>query len=120
VSHLLADLATPERIAPLWPFSQHGVSLGLIRRTGDHRETLVVLGVALALAAGELYGRALVVFAAQHCASQLVLPTAKRRGSVLPGSHRTSRARPLSASPRPCCPPATRSCSARSAPKSGL
>ncbi|MEA2182361.1 MAG: hypothetical protein QOF69_1546, partial [Solirubrobacteraceae bacterium] len=76
-------------IAPLWPFSQNGVSLGL--RTGDHRETLVVLAVALvtlALAAGELYGRALVVFAAQHCASQLVLPTAKRRGSVLPGSHK--------------------------------
>ena len=38
--------------------------------------------------AGELYGRALVVFAAQHYASQLVLPTSQRRSSVLPGSHK--------------------------------
>jgi hypothetical protein len=37
--------------------------------------------------AGELYGRALVVFAAQHYAHQLVLPTSQRRGSVLPRSH---------------------------------
>jgi hypothetical protein len=38
--------------------------------------------------AGELYGRALVVFAAQHYASQLVLPASKRRASVLPRSHK--------------------------------
>jgi hypothetical protein len=37
--------------------------------------------------AGELYGRALVVFAAQHYASQLVLPNSQRRGTVLPLSH---------------------------------
>jgi hypothetical protein len=37
--------------------------------------------------AGELYGRALVVFAAQHYATQLVLAASKRRGSVLPRSH---------------------------------
>jgi membrane-bound metal-dependent hydrolase YbcI (DUF457 family) len=46
-SHLLADLLTPEGIAPLWPISQHRISLRLITRTGDHRETLVVLTVAL-------------------------------------------------------------------------
>jgi ParB/RepB/Spo0J family partition protein len=40
-----------------------------------------------AKSAGELYGRALVVFAAQHYASQLVLPASKRHGSVLPRSH---------------------------------
>lgn len=40
-----------------------------------------------AKSAGELYGRVLVVFAAQHYACQLALPTAKRRGSVLPRSH---------------------------------
>jgi ParB/RepB/Spo0J family partition protein len=38
--------------------------------------------------AGELYGRTLVVFAAQHYASQLVLASSQRRGSVLPGSHK--------------------------------
>jgi ParB/RepB/Spo0J family partition protein len=38
--------------------------------------------------AGELYGRALVVFAAQHYATQLVLAASKRRGSVLPRSHK--------------------------------
>jgi hypothetical protein len=38
--------------------------------------------------AGELYGRVLVVFAAQHYASQLVLPASKRHGSVLPRSHK--------------------------------
>ncbi|MCA1680135.1 MAG: metal-dependent hydrolase, partial [Actinobacteria bacterium] len=46
-SHLLADLLTPEGIAPLWPFSGRRVSLGLIRRTGDRRETLLVLATAL-------------------------------------------------------------------------
>jgi ParB/RepB/Spo0J family partition protein len=38
--------------------------------------------------AGELYGRALVVFAAQHYATQLVLRASKRRASVLPRSHK--------------------------------
>jgi hypothetical protein len=38
--------------------------------------------------AGELYGRVLVVFAAQHYACQLVLPNSKRQGSVLPRSHK--------------------------------
>ena len=38
--------------------------------------------------AGELYGRTLVVFACQHYANQLALPTSQRRGSVLPRSHR--------------------------------
>ena len=41
-----------------------------------------------AKSAGELYGRALVVFGAQHYASQLVLPTSKRRSSILPRSHK--------------------------------
>jgi len=41
-----------------------------------------------ATSAGELYGRALVVFAAQHYASQLVLPASKRRSSILPRSHK--------------------------------
>ena len=40
-----------------------------------------------ATSAGELYGRTMVVFAAQHYASQLALPTGQRRGSVLPRSH---------------------------------
>ncbi len=38
--------------------------------------------------AGELYGRTLVAFAAQHYATQLALPTSQRRGSVLPSSHK--------------------------------
>ncbi|MGI8729590.1 MAG: ParB/RepB/Spo0J family partition protein [Solirubrobacteraceae bacterium] len=38
--------------------------------------------------AGELYGRVLVVFAAQHYATQLVLANSQRRGSVLPRSHK--------------------------------
>ena len=38
--------------------------------------------------AGELYGRVLVVFAAQHYASQLALPTSQRRGSALPRSRK--------------------------------
>jgi ParB/RepB/Spo0J family partition protein len=41
-----------------------------------------------AKSAGELYGRALVVFAAQHYAHDLVLATSKRRSSVLPRSHK--------------------------------
>jgi len=37
--------------------------------------------------AGELYGRALVAFAAQHYAHSLVLPRSQRRSSALPRSH---------------------------------
>ncbi|MEA2350423.1 MAG: hypothetical protein QOG86_1364, partial [Thermoleophilaceae bacterium] len=44
--------------------------------------------VAGAKTAADIYSRALVVFAAQHYASQLVLPTSQRRGSVLPCSHK--------------------------------
>lgn len=46
-SHLLADLLTPEGIQPLWPFSSRRISLAVIRRTGDRRETLLVLTTAL-------------------------------------------------------------------------
>ena len=38
--------------------------------------------------AGEIYGRVLVVFAAQHYATQLVLPASKRRPSALPASRK--------------------------------
>ena len=56
VSHLLADVLTPEGIVPLWPFSRRRISLRLIRRTGDRRETLVVLATALVtLATGTGY-----------------------------------------------------------------
>jgi ParB/RepB/Spo0J family partition protein len=41
-----------------------------------------------AKSAGELYGRVLVVFAAQHYAHDLVLPSSKRHGSVLPHSRK--------------------------------
>ncbi|MGA2322045.1 MAG: ParB/RepB/Spo0J family partition protein [Solirubrobacteraceae bacterium] len=41
-----------------------------------------------AKSAGELYGRALVVFAAQHYAEDLVLPGSQRRPSALPGSRK--------------------------------
>jgi hypothetical protein len=40
-----------------------------------------------AKSAGELYGRTIVVFAAQHYAKQLVLAASKRRHSGLPASH---------------------------------
>jgi len=46
-SHLLADVLTPEGIQPFWPFSARRVSLRVIRRTGDGRETLLVLATAL-------------------------------------------------------------------------
>jgi len=47
VSHLVADVLTPEGIQPFWPFSARRVSLRVIRRTGDGRETLLVLATAL-------------------------------------------------------------------------
>jgi hypothetical protein len=40
-----------------------------------------------AMSARELYGRVIVVFAAQHCAKQLALAASKRRHSALPASH---------------------------------
>ena len=46
-SHLLADLLTPEGIAPWWPLSQRRVCLPLIRRTGDLRETVLVTTTAV-------------------------------------------------------------------------
>jgi membrane-bound metal-dependent hydrolase YbcI (DUF457 family) len=53
-SHLLADMLTAQGIAPLWPLSRGRVSLAVIRRSGDRRETLLVLVtvlVTLAIAA---------------------------------------------------------------------
>lgn len=44
--------------------------------------------VEAARTAGELYGRVLVVFAAQNYAHDLVLPTSQRRGSALPRSRK--------------------------------
>jgi ParB/RepB/Spo0J family partition protein len=44
--------------------------------------------VEAARTAGELYGRVLVVFAAQNYAHELVLPTSQRRGSALPRSRK--------------------------------
>jgi membrane-bound metal-dependent hydrolase YbcI (DUF457 family) len=46
-SHLLADYLTPEGIAPLWPFSRRRIHLKVIHRTGDWRETTVVILTAL-------------------------------------------------------------------------
>lgn len=45
-SHLLADALTPEGIMLAWPFSERRFSLRLIGRTGDTRETLIVLATA--------------------------------------------------------------------------
>lgn len=56
-SHLLADSLTPEGVMLGWPFSQRRSSLPLIHRTGDTRETLVVLATAaltIAIAGGFL------------------------------------------------------------------
>lgn len=46
-SHLLADVVTPEGIAPLWPFSPRRIHVKLVHRTGDRREAVVVLLTAL-------------------------------------------------------------------------
>ena len=64
--------------------------------------------------AGELYGRALVVFACQHYANQLALPTSQRRGSVLPSSHRDTARKAFEKLTKQGCPPATASWPARS------
>lgn len=57
-----------------------------------------------ARSAGELYGRVLVVFAAQHYASQLVLPAGKRRGSVLPRSRRETARKAFERLTKPLLP----------------
>lgn len=44
--------------------------------------------VDAAKTAGELYGRAMVVFAAQHYAFQIALAASQRRGSILPVSRK--------------------------------
>ena len=54
--------------------------------------------------AGELYGRGLVVFAAQHYALQLVLPASKRRGSVAPRSHKDIARKALERIVKPVLP----------------
>jgi len=46
-SHLVADVLTPEGIQPFWPLSRRRVSVRVIQRTGDRRETLLVLATAL-------------------------------------------------------------------------
>jgi len=46
-----------------------------------------------AKSAGELYGRAMVCFAAQHYAHQLVLAVSKRDSSALPSSHNDKAAK---------------------------
>jgi membrane-bound metal-dependent hydrolase YbcI (DUF457 family) len=52
LSHLLGDVLTPEGIVALWPLSHRHVRLKVIKRTGDHRETLLVLAVAVATLLG--------------------------------------------------------------------
>jgi membrane-bound metal-dependent hydrolase YbcI (DUF457 family) len=47
-SHLLGDALTPEGVMLAWPLSTQRSSLPLIKRTGDTRETLVVLAIAAA------------------------------------------------------------------------
>lgn len=47
VSHLLADTLTPEGTVPFWPLSRRRVSVPLVGSTGDARETLIVLAVAV-------------------------------------------------------------------------
>lgn len=54
--------------------------------------------------AGEIYGRALVVIAAQHYAFQIALPTSQRRNSILPGSRRDSARKALERLTKPILP----------------
>ena len=79
---------------------EHRTTVTPTLKSGKPRKTKVTYGdidiastwlwqfVDGAKTAGELYGRALVVFAAQHYACQLVLPNSKRRSSILPSSHK--------------------------------
>jgi ParB/RepB/Spo0J family partition protein len=79
---------------------EHRVTTTPTLKSGKRGVTKVVYGdvevaekwlwrfVDAAKTAGDLYGRVLVVFAAQHYAHQLVLANSKRRRSALPSSHK--------------------------------
>ncbi|HEV2923606.1 MAG TPA: ParB/RepB/Spo0J family partition protein [Solirubrobacteraceae bacterium] len=81
-------------------FEQHRTTTTPTLKSGEPGRTKVQYGevedaaawlwkfVEGARNAGELYGRVLVVFAAQNYAHDLVLPANKRRGSVLPRSRK--------------------------------
>ncbi|HEY4894763.1 MAG TPA: ParB/RepB/Spo0J family partition protein [Solirubrobacteraceae bacterium] len=81
-------------------FDEHRETTTPLLKSGERGKTKVSYGeiedaaarlwkfVEGAKTAGELYGRVLVVFAAQAYASDLVLPTSKRRGPVLPASRK--------------------------------
>jgi ParB/RepB/Spo0J family partition protein len=81
-------------------FEQHRTTTTPALKSGEPGRTKVQYGevqdaaawlwkfVEGARTAGELYGRVLVVFAAQNYAHDLVLPASKRRGSVLPRSRK--------------------------------
>lgn len=81
-------------------FDRHRKTSTPILKSGRRGKTKVAYGEAeeavkwmwgfidAAKGAGELYGRTLTVYACQHYAQQLVLPGSKRRGSVLPDSHK--------------------------------
>ncbi|MGO8906755.1 MAG: ParB/RepB/Spo0J family partition protein [Solirubrobacteraceae bacterium] len=81
-------------------FDQHRATTAPTLKSGEPGRTKVEYGevqdaaawlwkfVEGAKSAGELYGRVLVVFAAQNYAHDLVLPTSGRRGSVLPRSRK--------------------------------
>lgn len=57
-----------------------------------------------AKSAGDLYGRALVVFAAQHYAHQIALPTSQRRPSGLPSSRKDAARKALEKLAKPVLP----------------
>ncbi len=81
-------------------FDQHRETTTPTLKSGEPGRTKVTYGeiedaaawlwkfVEGARTAGELYGRVLVVFAAQAYATDLVLPASKRRGPVLPSSRK--------------------------------
>ena len=81
-------------------FEQHRETTTPVLKSGEPGKTKVTYGetedaaawlwkfVEGARTAGELYGRVLVVFAAQAYATDLVLPASKRRGPVLPASRK--------------------------------
>jgi ParB/RepB/Spo0J family partition protein len=81
-------------------FEQHRTTTTPTLKSGEPGRTKVSYGevqdaaawlwkfVEGARTASELYGRVLVVFAAQNYAHDLVLPAGKRRGSVLPRSRK--------------------------------
>lgn len=54
--------------------------------------------------AGELFGRTLVVFAAQHYAQQIALPTSQRRSSVLPASRKDAARKAFEKLTKPVLP----------------